>query len=238
MRPYVLVNMAVTADGKIDTVERLGARISGAADSARVDRLRADSDAVMVGGRTLLAEDPRLTVRDAALSRAREREGRPAQPVKVGVATRIGRPGGTEPSLPWPSRFLSDGGGPVLVATTPQTEPDTLDWLAEQGAQVIVHDAARVDLARLLGELGERGIGRLMVEGGSTLVAALLEAGFVDELQLAVAPLLFGGDTAPTPVGGPGWPLAQAVHLSLLGTGVDDDGVVILRYQVSRGGAP
>ncbi len=56
--------MAMTADGKIDTVARTGARISGTADSARVDRLRADSDAVMVGGRTLLAEDPRLTVRD------------------------------------------------------------------------------------------------------------------------------------------------------------------------------
>ncbi|HZW01809.1 MAG TPA: dihydrofolate reductase family protein [Candidatus Deferrimicrobium sp.] len=236
-RPFVLVNMAVTADGKIDTVERLGARISGAADTARVDRLRAESDAIMVGGRTLLAEDPRLTVRDAGRSSARVREGRPAQPVKVAAATRIGRPGGTEPSLPWPSRFLSDGGGPVLVATTPQTRPATLGWLKERGAEVIVHDAPRVDLARLLGELDERGIERLMVEGGSTLVAALLEGGLVDELQLAMAPLLFGGDTAPTPVGGPGWPLAQAVRLSLLGTAVDDDGVVILRYQVSRGDA-
>ena len=238
MRPYVLVNMAMTADGKIDTVERRGARISGPADTARVDRLRADSDAVMVGGRTLLAEDPRLTVRDAVLSNARVREGRPAQPLKVGVATRIGRPGGTGPSLPEPSRFLSDGGGPVIVATTPRTEPATLGWLEERGAEVIVHDAPRVDLARLLGELDERGIGRLVVEGGSTLVAALLEAGLVDELQLAVAPLLFGGETAPTPVGGPGWPLAQAVHLSLLGTAVDDEGVVILRYQVSRDGTP
>ena len=62
-RPYVFLNMAMTADGKIDTVERRGARISGAADSARVDRLRAGADAVMIGGRTLLSEDPRLTVR-------------------------------------------------------------------------------------------------------------------------------------------------------------------------------
>ena len=58
-RPRILVNMAVTADGKVDTVARRGARISGPADSARVDRLRAEADAVMVGGRTLLAEDPR-----------------------------------------------------------------------------------------------------------------------------------------------------------------------------------
>lgn len=238
MRPYVLVNMAMTADGKIDTIERRGARISGPADNARVDRLRAESDAVMVGGRTLVAEDPRLTVRDAALSSARKRHGRPAQPLKVGVATRISRPGGDGPSLPWPSRFLTDGGGRVIVATTSMTEPATVAWLTQQGAEVIVHDTARVDLPLLLGELGERAIDRLMVEGGSTLVAALLEAGLVDELQLAVAPLLFGGETAPTPVGGPGWPLAQAIRLSLLGTSEDDDGVVIVRYQVSRGSTP
>ena len=76
-----------------------------------------------------------------------------------------------------------------------------------------------------------------MVEGGGTLVAALLEAGLVDELQLAVAPLLFGGETAPTPVGGPGWPLAQADPPRVArATSVDDDGVVVLRYQVSGGG--
>ena len=77
-----------------------------------------------------------------------------------------------------------------------------------------------------------------MVEGGGTLVAALLEAGLVDELQLAVAPLLFGGETAPTPVGGPGWPLAQA-HPPLVAR--DERRMmmacVILRYQVSRGSA-
>ena len=57
-RPHVLVNLAMTADGKIDTVARAGARISGAADTVRVDQLRAAADAVMVGGRTLLGEDP------------------------------------------------------------------------------------------------------------------------------------------------------------------------------------
>ena len=103
MRPYVLVNMAVTADGKTDSRERRGARISGPADTARVDRLRAAADAVMVGGRTLMGEDPRLTVRDAAMSRGRLEAGRTAQPAKVGVTTRIGRPGGDAPSLPSPA---------------------------------------------------------------------------------------------------------------------------------------
>jgi riboflavin-specific deaminase-like protein len=234
MRPHVLVNMAVTADGKVDTVERRGARISGAADTARVDRLRAAVDAVMVGGRTLLGEDPRLTVRDAALVEARLAEGRPAQPSKVGVASRIGRPGGEAPSLLPGGRFLADGGGRVTVATTRDTDAMTLDWLEANGAQVIVHEPPRVDLARLLQELRGLGVARLMVEGGGTLVAALLEAGLVDELQLAIAPLLFGGREAPTPVAGTGWTVSRAIRLTLLGTEVDEDGDVIVRYRVGR----
>ena len=235
MRPYVLVNMAVTADGKTDSGERRGARISGPADTARVDRLRAAADAVMVGGRTLMGEDPRLTVRDAAMSRGRLEAGRTAQPAKVGVTTRIGRPGGDAPSLPSPSRFLTDGGATVFLATTRATDAKAQEWLSGQGVRLIVHEGPRVDLARLLDELGERGIAQLMVEGGGTLVAALLEAGLVDELQLAIAPLLLGGEDAPTPVAGQGWALAGAVRLALLGTDIDEDDDVILRYRIERG---
>ncbi len=231
MRPHVLVNMAVTADGKIDTVERRGARISGAADTARVDRLRAAADAIMVGGRTLLAEDPRLTVRDAELVAGRLRDGRAPQPSKVGVVTRMGTPGSADASLPSPSRFLEEG-APVILATTHATDVATRTWLSAQGVDLIVHEAPRVDLVRLLDELARRGIARLMVEGGSTLVAALIELGLVDELQLAVAPLLFGGESAPTPVGGAGWPSKQARRLRLLASEVDADGDVIVRYSV------
>lgn len=236
VRPRVLVNMAMTVDGKIDTLERRGARISGPADSARVDALRASSDAVMIGGRTLISEDPRLTVRDPELVSARLRQGRPPQPIKVGVVTRIGAAGGPDPALPSPSRFLDEGGGPVILATTDATPATARDWLVEQGAVVIVHEAPRVDLVGLLDALGARGVERLMVEGGSTLVAALFELGLVDELQLAVAPLLFGGETAPTPLGGPGRSVDRAVRLSLLATEVDEDADVILRYRVDGGG--
>jgi 2,5-diamino-6-(ribosylamino)-4(3H)-pyrimidinone 5'-phosphate reductase len=233
MRPHVLVNMAVTADGKIDTIERRGARISGTADTARVDRLRAAADAVMVGGRTLLREDPRLTVRDAELVAGRLRDGRAPQPTKVGVVTRMGTPGGADVSLPSPSHFLEEG-GPVILATTDATDEETRAWLSGRGVEVIVHAAPRVDLVRLLDDLGRRGMAQLMVEGGSTLVAALFELSLVDELQLAVAPLLFGGESAPTPVGGAGWTSKQARPLTLLASEVDADGDVLLRYRVNR----
>ena len=231
-RPNVFVNMAMTADGKIDTVARLGARISGPADTARVDRLRAASDAVMVGGRTLLAEDPRLTVRDPELVNMRVQAGRPAQPAKVGIVSHL-RPGAIAPD----GAFLREGDARVIVCTSERTTADATAELGAAGAEVVVAGVERVDLPAALSELSELGIERLMVEGGSTLVAALLEARLVDELQLAVAPLLFGGDTAPTPVGGTGWPRNAALDLRLIETSTSSDGDVILRYDVSGAGA-
>jgi 2,5-diamino-6-(ribosylamino)-4(3H)-pyrimidinone 5'-phosphate reductase len=222
--------MAMTADGKIDAVERRGARISGAADTARVDRLRAGSDAIMVGGRTLLAEDPRLTVRDPALVAERNDAGRPSQPIKVGVASRLTTTG--DLALANDSAFLNDGGGRVLLCTSSRTDAPTIERLRAQGAEVIVRGEEQVDLPTALSDLAECGVGRLMVEGGSTLVAALLELRLIDELQLAVAPLLFGGATSPTPVGGQGWPRDEARELKLLSTDTSLDGDVVLRYRV------
>jgi 2,5-diamino-6-(ribosylamino)-4(3H)-pyrimidinone 5'-phosphate reductase len=234
-RPYVFVNMAMTADGKIDTVERQGARISGTHDSRRVDQLRAGSDAVMVGGRTLLAEDPGLTVRDPDLVASRERDGRPSQPMKVGVASRLAAPG--DGSLAPDGDFLGAGGGRVVLCTSRLTDDPAITALERHGAEVLVAGKRRVDLGAALAHLAGLGVGRLMVEGGSTLVAALLAGDLVDELQLAVAPLIFGGTTAPTPVGGQGWSSANARHLSLQETSTDPDGDVILRYLVVGAGA-
>jgi 2,5-diamino-6-(ribosylamino)-4(3H)-pyrimidinone 5'-phosphate reductase len=230
-RPYVVVNMALTADGKIDTVDRRGARISGPADRARVDRLRAESDAVMVGGNTLLAEDPRLTVRDANLVRSRRASGKPDQPIKVGVVSRLGLPG-TVHGLPQESRFLADGGGKVMVWTTARTMAPAIEWLKGSGADVAIHGTDRVDLAAALSELAGAGVERLMVEGGSTLVAALLQASLVDEMQLAIAPKLFGGESAPSPVGGSGLQPASGIDLELTEVSRSPDDDVVLRYLV------
>src|SRR5512134_2702814 len=86
-RPFVFINIAMTADGKIDTFERKGSAISSQRDKERVDRLRADADAVMVGGRTLLDEDPKLTVKSEELRADRVMRGLPPNPIKVGIVT-------------------------------------------------------------------------------------------------------------------------------------------------------
>ncbi len=89
-RPFVFINVAMTADGKIDTFQRKGAAISSQRDKERVDKLRAEFDAVMVGGRTLLDEDPKLTVKSEALREERIARGLSPNPIKVGVVSSAG----------------------------------------------------------------------------------------------------------------------------------------------------
>src|SRR6266498_5171504 len=100
-RPFVFINIAMTADGKIDTFERKGAAISSERDKERVDQLRANADAIMVGGRTLLDEDPRLTVKSEALRAERVVRGLPPNPIKVGIVT--------EARIKADSQFLNAG---------------------------------------------------------------------------------------------------------------------------------
>ena len=230
-RPWVRVNMAMSADGKTDTFERRGARISSAADDARVQELRAESDAVMVGGRTLLAEDPRLTVRSDELMAARRARGRPPQPMRAAVVSVLpDRPADGEDL----EHFLADGGARVVVFTTAASTSAAVARFQARGAEVVVVGRGRVDLAAALEWLADAGVGRLLVEGGGTLVAALLTGGLVDEMSLYVAPLIIGGAAAPTPVAGPGIHRAGSIELQLEEVHSDSDGGVILHYLVKR----
>ncbi|HTO99936.1 MAG TPA: dihydrofolate reductase family protein [Anaerolineales bacterium] len=224
-RPFVRINVAATADGKIDTVERRGAAISSARDKQRVDELRAESDAVMVGGRTLHDEDPRLTVKSEALRRLRQERGLPPNPVKAAVASRL--------ELQPDCHFLNEGPARILLFTSARTDARQLDMLRSAGARVVVLGSGEIDLAEALRILKEEeGIERLMVEGGATFNYALLKLGLVDEISVYVAPMVFGGGHAPTLAGGAGLPRGRAIALKLLGSEQWDDGGVLLRYEV------
>lgn len=225
-RPYVRINVAATADGKIDTFERRGAAISSARDKQRVDQLRAASDAVMVGGRTLHDEDPRLTVKSEALRLERQARGLQPNPAKVAVSSCL--------HLSADCRFLTDGPAHIMLFTASQTPPEQLEMLRTLGATVRILEGARPDLAQVLRILKDDGIESLLVEGGATLNHALLSLGLVDELTVYVAPLIFGGETSPTLAGGVGLPRDQAVALRLLHLEPWDDGGVLLHYAVGK----
>ena len=221
-RPFVFINVAMTADGKIDTFRRAGAAISSARDKERVDRLRAESDAVMVGGRTLLDEDPKLTVKSEALQEERVQKGLSPNPIKVGVVT--------EARLEPDSKFLAAGPAKIVIFTTHRTSKHHVLRLESFGVNVYQDDSEKVNLPKALETLKQIGVKRLMVEGGATLNFELLRLGLVDEINIYVAPLVFGGAGAPTLAGGSGLERVQAIPLKLMNAEAWEDGGIYLQY--------
>lgn len=225
-RPYVFINVAMTADGKIDTFQRKGAAISSPRDKERVDRLRAGADAIMVGGRTLLDEDPKLTVKSEALRQERVGRGLSPNPVKVGVVTQA--------NIKEDSQFLNAGPADIVIFTTRRTSKRHLSLLTARGVDVYVDEGPQVDLEKALATLKDLSIDRLMVEGGSRLNFELMRLGLVDEVTAYLAPMIFGGESAPTMAAGPGLERSAAIPLKLIEIEGWEDGGVLLKYQFMR----
>lgn len=224
-RPYVIVNMAMSADGKISSVERRQVRISGAEDRGRVDELKAGSDAVMVGIGTVLADNPSLTVKSGDLRRERVLAGKPENPVRIVIDSR-GR-------TPVTADILHKGSGERIIAVSGMAGADAPDRFRGL-ATVIVTGREKVDLPLLMTRLHELGIGRLMVEGGGTLIASLFRHELVDEFSTFVGNLIIGGEDAPTPVDGRGFLNDnEFVRLSLMDVGEVEEGV-LLRWRVKN----
>jgi 2,5-diamino-6-(ribosylamino)-4(3H)-pyrimidinone 5'-phosphate reductase len=227
MRPVVHVNVAMSADGKLSTRERRQVRISGPADFARVDRIKAGSDAVMVGIGTVLADDPSLTVKSPDLQAMRIARGMPGHPVRI-VVDSMAR-------TPPDASLLHKGEGQRIIACSERADPEKKAMLG-CSATVLVAGRDRVDLPLLLSLLHERGIKRLLVEGGGTLIAGLFSAGLVDELTCFVGNMIIGGGDAPTLADGPGFIDEETfIRLSLSGMEQVDEGV-LLTWRVRREG--
>lgn len=222
-RPYTLINVAMTADGKIDTFERKGAAISSQRDKARVDELRAAADGILVGGRTLLDEAPKLTVKSEALREGRIKQGRSPNPIKVGVASAA--------DIQKDSDFIKAGDARKVIFTTSQTSISQIENLRALGVEVFVDASPRVDLNKMMLTLKKIGVDHLMVEGGGTINFELMRLGLVDELMIYIAPMIFGGANAPTPADGLGVPRERALEMKLTGVEQWDDGGVLLKYK-------
>lgn len=198
---FVLASVAVSLDGRIDDASAARLVLSGPEDLDRVDEVRAGVDAILVGAGTVRADDPGLLVRSPQRRAAREARGLPATPLRVVLSTG----GALDPAV----RVLS--GDPTLVlglGAGPAGVP----------AEVVADLPAALELLR------RRGVDRLLVEGGARIHTAFLAADLVDELHLAVAPVLVGdGPPFVHPAAFPAgrWQLAS--------TGAAGD-VAVLRY--------
>lgn len=222
-RPYTFINVAMTADGKIDTYERKGAAISSKQDKQRVDELRAAADGILVGGRTLLDEAPKLTVKSEALREGRVQQGRSPNPIKVGVVTVA--------DIHQDSDFIKAGDTRLVIFTTSQTSISQLENLRALGIEVFVDESPRVDLNKMMLTLKKIGVDHLMVEGGGTMNFELMRLGLVDELMIYVAPMIFGGANAPTLADGLGLSRDAALEMKLTDVERWEDGGIVLKYK-------
>ncbi|QDX41568.1 2,5-diamino-6-(ribosylamino)-4(3H)-pyrimidinone 5'-phosphate reductase [Salarchaeum sp. JOR-1] len=223
---HVRVNAATSVDGKLSTRERTQFAISGAEDFARVDELRADFDAVMVGVGTVLADDPSLTLKDAALATARESRGESPQPARVVADSQARTP--TDASVLGP-----DADTYVLVSENAQQS--RVRELERAGAHCVVAGNERVALPDALAKLEADGVERVMVEGGGELLFSLFADDLVDALSVFVGSMVVGGRDAPTLVDGDGF-TDDFPRLSLTDADRLDDGVLLTYDVLGRDG--
>jgi 2,5-diamino-6-(ribosylamino)-4(3H)-pyrimidinone 5'-phosphate reductase len=192
MRPFVFINIAASADGKISNESRQQIRISCREDMERVDKLRASSDAIMVGIGTVLSDNPKLTVKSSILREQRIKNGLNPNPMRVVVDGRCRIP---------PDAEVLNEEAKTIVAVSELANPERVDKIKKR-AEVLVSGKTKVNLKTVVKELYNRGIRRLMVEGGGTLNQGLLQEGLVDEIVMYYGNLIIGGKNSPTPVDG------------------------------------
>jgi len=214
---HVVVNAAMSADGKLSTRRREQVAISGEQDFRRVDELRASVDAVMVGVGTVLADNPSLTVDDAGLVADREQRGDTPQPARVVADSHARTP---------PDARLLDGAAETYVLVAAEEPREHRQTLEDAGATVVVAGENRVALPPALDALEAHGVESLMVEGGGELIFSLFADGLVDELSVFVAPTIIGGRDAPTLADGDGF-VSEFPELELAGVERIDDGVLL-----------
>jgi diaminohydroxyphosphoribosylaminopyrimidine deaminase/5-amino-6-(5-phosphoribosylamino)uracil reductase len=187
-RPFVHLKMAVSLDGKVATATGDSRWITGEVARARVHELRHQSDAIMVGGRTARADDPLLT------DRSGKKRRRPLVRSVVEQFLRLS---------PESKLVQTSDEAPVIVFASGEAKENSLTVLQSRGVEVVVQGSV-LDLRSILDELGARSIQSVLVEGGPSLAALLLEASLVNKVTFFVAPMLIGGQDAPSAIAGAG----------------------------------
>jgi len=214
VKPYVILNAAMTLDGKIAT-KTGSSEISGKEDLIRVHKLRKEVDAIMVGINTVLVDDPRLTVHKIDVDAG-------DNPIRIVVDSKA--------RTPLDFRVLNDE-ALTIVATSEDAPVDRIKTLKEK-VEVVIGGTGRVDLKSLMEKLAKGGIKTIMLEGGSTLNYSMLKEGLVDEVRICIAPIIVGGVNAKTLVDGDGIDsMGNAIRLKLKKSYfLDED--LILEYSV------
>ena len=201
-RPFVVLKSASSLDGKTAAADGTSRWITSDEARADVQRLRAWSDAVVVGSGTVVADDPSLTLRDDLYA-----DARPPRRVIVDSTGRISA-----------AARVFDGSAPTLVATTDRTPHARVSAWEGTGAEAVIIDrdeAGRVSIPGLLDALGKRDVQGLLVEGGARLAGSFVDGDLVDRFVFYLAPKVIGGEGAPGMIAGAGsMPVGAALGLA------------------------
>ncbi len=222
--PFFILKSAVTLDGKTATRTGDSRWITGERSRAFVHQLRAKCSAVMVGIGTLLADDPKLTSRIA-------RRKSPKQPLRIVLDSHL--------RTPLSSRAVQEArlepvSAPLLIVTTTHASKEAEHLLFGDGVEILRLESGsdgKVPLKALEEELFQRQIISVLVEGGGTLNAALVEAGMADKILTFIAPKIISGSDAPTSFEGVGIAaMADAIHLNSMAVRRFDQDILIEAY--------
>ena len=186
-RPRVIVNCAMSADGKIALPTGRQLRISSEEDIARVYKLRNECDAVLVGVGTILSDDPKLTVKETYVKN-------PRQPLRVVLDSKGRTP---------PGSLVLNKVANTLVITAKEHER-SFEGKHIEVVGCTVDKQGLLEIPCILDLLSQRGIRTLLVEGGGTVIWSFLKSGMVDDLYVYIGPCIIGGKDTPTMASGEG----------------------------------
>jgi 5-amino-6-(5-phosphoribosylamino)uracil reductase len=221
-RPYTLLSCALSIDGYLGSASPRRLELSNDADFDRVDAVRASCDAILVGATTVRNDNPRLLVRSKVRRDERTARGLASSPIKVTVTERV--------TLDAHADFFATGETEKLVYCA---SPRVADARSRLGPVATVIDAGQpVEMCRISEDLVERGVQRLMVEGGGKVHTQFLTNNLADELQLVVAPFFVGDSRAPRFVHDGRFPWNSDRRATLAEVRQMGD-VVLLRYALS-----
>lgn len=217
-RPYVVLSAAMSVDGYLDDTSPDRLLLSNEADFDRVDQVRAESDAILIGANTMRRDNPRLLVNSEARRAQRIADGKPEYPLKVTVTA--------SGDLSADLKFWHHGGQKLVITVDGTVEKvrATLGDLAD-----VVSVGPELDWGLVLDELGRRDVARLMVEGGGTIHTQLMSQNLADEVHLAIAPLIVGQPGAARFLGTSDYPGGSTARMRVLEVRAIDD-VVLVRY--------
>ncbi|MBO5654316.1 MAG: 2,5-diamino-6-(ribosylamino)-4(3H)-pyrimidinone 5'-phosphate reductase [Candidatus Methanomethylophilaceae archaeon] len=202
MRPFIHINCAMSADGKIAGSERKQVRISSQEDKDRVKSLRRTYDAILVGVGTIVSDDPHLTVKGRTYEENQVR-------IVIDPKCRI----------PLDALVLDDRARTVIAVEDGKGK--------DIPGATIVECGSPFDLDTLMERLSQMGIGSILVEGGGETIASFFRNGLVDRYTVFVGSKIIGGRMSPTPADGDGWVMEEGFPLRLVGAEILGDGVLL-----------